>query len=75
MQSCVYILIYKDQVTVKLVYSTGAVKELRQYANSNAQFITLNGTNGRLADKEALQAMYNLTLVLPDTQLTKNIEF
>ena len=27
------------------------------------------------ADKEALQAMYNLTLVLPDTQLTKNIEF
>lgn len=75
MQSCVYILIYKDQVTVKLVYSTEAVKELRQYANSNAQFITLNGTNGRLADKEALQAMYNLTLVLPDTQLTKNIEF
>lgn len=62
-------------MTVKLVYSIEANDELRKYANSNAQFITLNGSNGRTADKEAIQAMYNLTLVLPDTELTKNVEF
>ena len=60
---------------MKIAYSVEANKELREYKDSNSQFITLNGVNGRKADKEAIQAMYNLTLVLPDTQLTKNIEF
>ena len=60
-----------DQVTVKLVYSVEANEELRKYKDSNAQFITLNGVNGRKADKEAIQAMYNLTLVLPNTKLTQ----
>ena len=60
-----------DQVTVKLVYSVEANDELRKYKDSNAQFITLNGVNGRKADKEAIQAMYNLTLVLPNTKLTQ----
>ena len=59
-----------DQVTVKLVYSVEANEELKKFKDSNGQFITLNGINGRKADKEALQAMYNLTLVLPDTKLT-----
>ena len=59
-----------DQVTVKMVYSVEANKELENFQNSNGQFITLNGINGRHADKEAIQAMYNLTLVLPGTKLT-----
>ena len=59
-----------DQVTVKLVYSVEANEELKKFKDSNGQFITLNGINGRKADKEAIQAMYNLTLVLPGTKLT-----
>ena len=59
-----------DQITVKLVYSVEAKEELKKFKDSNGQFITLNGINGRKADKEAIQAMYNLTLVLPDTKLT-----
>lgn len=57
-----------DQITCKMAYSVEANQELQKYMNSNAQFIFLNGTNGRKADKEALQAMYDLTLVLPDEQ-------
>lgn len=67
-------IVYKDfdgdQVTAKMVYSVEANQELSKYQNSNGQFITLNGINGRHADKEAIQAMYNLTLVLPGTKLT-----
>ena len=59
-----------DQITVKLVYSVEGNEELKKFKDSNGQFITLNGINGRKADKEAIQAMYNLTLVLPDTKLT-----
>lgn len=57
-----------DQVTVKAAYTIEANEELRNHMNSNAQFITLGGTNGRTAGNEAIQAMYNLTLVLPDTK-------
>ena len=55
---------------MKIAYSVEANKELREYKDSNSQFITLNGVNGRIADGEAIQAMYNLTLVLPGTKLT-----
>lgn len=66
-----------DQVTLKMAYSDDANKELRAYMDSKAQFITMSGSNGRKADKEAIQAMYNLTLVLPEDKdkLTQNIEF
>ena len=62
-----------DQVTVKLVYSVEANEELKKFKDSNGQFITLNGINGRKADKEAIQAMYNLTLVIPGTKLTNPV--
>lgn len=58
-----------DQVTVRGIYSIEANQELKKYKDSNSQLITLNGINGRTADKEALQAMYNLTLVLKGTKL------
>jgi hypothetical protein len=51
-------------------FSVEANQELEKHLNSNGQFISLNGENGRLASHEAIQAMYNLTLVLPDTKLT-----
>jgi hypothetical protein len=62
-----------DQVTLKVAWTIEANQELLKYMNSNAQFITMAGKNGRLADKEAIQAMYNLTLVLPGTKLTNPV--
>lgn len=59
-----------DQVTVSAAYSVEANNELAKFKDSNGQFITLSGTNGRIASNEAVQAMYNLTLVLPGTELT-----
>lgn len=59
-----------DQITLKVPWTVEANQELEKYMNSNAQFITFAGSNGRVADKEGIQAMYNLTLVLPDTKLT-----
>ena len=58
-----------DTVTVKMAYTVEANKELQDYMNSKAQFINLSGINGRKAEKEAIQAIYNLTLVLPETKL------
>jgi len=55
-----------DMVTVKLCYLDESNAELEKYMNSKAQFITLTGKNGRMPDKEAVQAIYNLTLVLRD---------
>jgi hypothetical protein len=59
-----------DQITISGVFSVEANKELLEHSKANSQFITLSGTNGRVASGEAIQAMYNLTLVLPDTKLT-----
>ena len=66
-----------DQVTVKMAYSDEANQELEKYRNSNAQFITFSGSNGRKAEKEAIQALYSMTLVLPEdkAKLTKEIQF
>ena len=63
-----------DQVTVKMAYTVEANEELKKYMETNAQFITLSGTNGRNTEKEGLQALYNLTLALPETKLD-NVEF
>lgn len=63
-----------DQVTVKMAYLRESNEELQKYMNSNAQFIDLSGNNGRIAEKEAVQAMYNLTLILPETKLD-SVEF
>ena len=55
-----------DMVTVKLCYLDESNAELEKYMNSKAQFIDFTGKNGRNPDKEAVQAIYNLTLVLND---------
>ena len=51
-------------------FSVEANQELERHLNSTGQFIGLNGENGRKATNEAIQAMYNMTLVLPGTELT-----
>lgn len=63
-----------DQVSVKMPFSVEATKELEDHLNSVGQFVGLNGQNNRVATNEAIQAMYNLTLVLPETKLI-NPEF
>ena len=62
-----------DQTSVKIAYSLEANKELKDYANSKRFYINLGGSNIRCSSNEAIQSLYNLTLVLPDDQskLTK----
>ncbi len=62
-----------DQVTVKMPFSVEANQELEKHLNSNGQFIALNGENGRKATNEAIQAMYDITIVLPGTKLTNPV--
>lgn len=47
-------------------WTVEAIEELKKYKDSKAQFIETSGINGRIGSKEAIQAMYHLTLVLPD---------
>ena len=54
-------------------FSVESNQELEKHLNSNGQFIGLNGEICRKATNEALQAMYNMTLVLPDTKLTEPV--
>ena len=59
-----------DTVTCKIAYSVEANEELRKKLDSPSQYITLGGVNGRTADKEAIQAIYNLTLTFDEDKLT-----
>lgn len=64
-----------DQVTVKGVFYDESNKELQNYMNGKQQFIGLDGVNMRTLEKQGLQCMYNLTLILPDTEITENVKF
>lgn len=59
-----------DQVSVKGIYSIEANKELEQQMNSKNHYIGLNCTSVMTVDKEAVQSLYCLTLVLPGTPLS-----
>jgi len=66
-----------DTASLKIAFSDEANHELMKYIDSKAQFITLQGVNGRNPTNEAIQAMYNLTLVLPEDtdKITPEVEF
>ena len=66
-----------DTASVKMLFSDEANAELLKYIDSKAQFINLEANNCRVPEKEAIQSMYNLTLILPDDvdKITKNVEF
>ena len=57
-------------ISSKTPWTIEANEEVEKYMNSNAQYITLGGTNIKTTHMEGIQAMYNLTLVLSTTKLT-----
>lgn len=59
-----------DMVTIKGIFTDEANKELEGQLNSNLHYISLGGKSVVESAKEALQAIYAMTLVLPDTKLT-----
>ena len=58
----------KDQVTVKGVWSNEANVELEKQLISKKHFIGLDGKNVRTGSNEAIQCLYSLTLLLPDSK-------
>ena len=57
-----------DQVSCKSVYSIEANAELIKQINSKSHFISLGGKNIMSSSNEGRQALFNLTMVLPDDQ-------
>lgn len=55
-----------DTVTIKGIFSDEANAELEKVMKSNYNYIDSGGKGIRSASQECIQAMYNLTLVLPD---------
>lgn len=62
-----------DQVTVKAVYTKEANEEIAKYMKSKRYFIDFGGKNVIKGGKEAVQCLYNLTLILPNSNLTDPI--
>ena len=60
-----------DQATTKIVFSTEANEELDKFINSKAHYISMGANNVRTSGNEAIQSLFNLTLILPESNLTK----
>ena len=59
-----------DMVTIKGVYTDEANAELKKQLASNIHFINLGGNPVISTSKESIQALYAMTLILPDTKLS-----
>ena len=55
-----------DTISSKIPYSIEANEELSKLIDSKRYFVGLEGINEMNASKEAIQAVYNLTMVLPE---------
>ena len=65
-----------DQVSVKGVYTKEANEELLKHINSKQYYVGFSGNLIRETTKESIQALYNLTRVLPETvSKLQEIEF
>lgn len=66
-----------DQVSCKSIYSVEANAELLKQINSKSHYISLAGKNIMQSSNEGRQALYNLTMILPDDQnkVTKEISW
>lgn len=62
-----------DQVTVKGVWADESNAELEEQLNSKKQYIGLSGKNVRTGSNEAIQCLYSLTLLLPDSKNEKPV--
>ena len=60
-----------DMVTIKGVYTDEANAELKKQLASNIHFINLGGNPVISTSKESIQAIYAMTLTLPETKLEK----
>lgn len=57
-----------DQVTCKGSFMKETNEELRNYMNNKSNFINAGCSNNRVSSKEAVQAIYNMTLILSTDQ-------
>lgn len=64
-----------DQVTSKGVYTIEANEELEELMNSKQNFMDFGCNPLRESTADVIQSIYGLTKVLPNTKLTKNINF
>lgn len=55
-----------DQTTAKVAYSIEANEELKKFKDSKKFFVDLGASNIRISSKEAIQSIYNLTLILSE---------
>ena len=60
-----------DMVTIKGVYTDEANAELKKQLASNIHFINLGGNPVISTSKESIQAIYAMTLTMPETKLEK----
>ena len=58
-----------DQVGVRGVFSVEANKELEEFRHSKRYFLTLGGVNNKVSSNEAIQSLFNLTLILPEDKV------
>jgi hypothetical protein len=59
-----------DQCTSKVAFSLEANAELDKFMKSKAHYVSLGGKNTLESSNEAIQSLYNLTLILPGTKIT-----
>lgn len=62
-----------DQVTSKTAYTIEANEELMKYINSKKFYMNLGGKNIRTCSNEAIQCLYNLTMILPGSEVEKPV--
>lgn len=62
-----------DQVTVKGAWTDEAIDEQTKLIASKRQMIGLSGKNIRVGSNEAIQSLFNLTLILPDAKNEKPV--
>lgn len=55
-------------MSVKGIYTEEANKELLEYMNSKQNFLDLGGINMRVSSNEAIQSLYSMTKILPETR-------
>lgn len=57
-----------DQVSIKGAYTVETNEELIKFMNSKKNFLDLGSTNMRVSSNEAIQSLYSMTKVLPETE-------
>lgn len=57
-----------DQTSIRGVYSVEANEELIEFMNSKKNYLDLGGINMRISTNEAVQSLYSMTKILPETE-------